>query len=191
MERHNDESDDTVYDGDANESICDDKSNDGFYGNGIQSVTSLEVDWSKPLVFDGYLDDVCVVDTMIIDVNQDSDVIDHPIFDVCEEVDVKGTLNFDMCSDDENLGVLSNAIFNCNILEVITQGIIKYFDSSFNKDGSKDMHHFEVPSGAILSYGCYDPFIQDLIMQHWIKKYWADWMDMVHGICKYTIQGPS
>lgn len=137
MECHNDESDDTIYDGDANESICDDKSDDGFHGNGVQSVTSVEVDWSKPPVFDGYLDDVCVDDMMIIDVNQDSDVIDHPIFDVCEEVDVKDTLNFNMYPNDEKLGVLSNAIFHCNVLEVITQDIIKYFDSSFNKDGAK------------------------------------------------------
>lgn len=47
------------------------------------------LDWSKPLVFDDYSNDVRVYDMMIVDVNQDSDIIDHPVFDECVDVDIE------------------------------------------------------------------------------------------------------
>ena len=82
MESYEDELEKALYDGDE-DPIYDDKSHDDkddeFYGNSGQSLTSEEVDWSKPPVFDDCSEDVHVDDMMIIDVNQDSDFIDHPI----------------------------------------------------------------------------------------------------------------
>ena len=136
-ECHEDESDETIYDGDQEHPIYDNKSHDDtddeFYGNIGQSVTLVEVDWSKAPIFDDYSDDVRIDDMMIFDTNQDSDGIDHPIFDECEDTKIEKVPTFGVYHDDKSFdGHKSLSCYNDH--ESNTKSTEDYPDLSFKED---------------------------------------------------------
>lgn len=130
-----------------------------MFCDGGRSSTLKDDDWSKPPIFDEYLDNVHVDNMLTFDAYQVNDVIDRAIFGACQDIGIEDVPTFDVY-----FVVYFNSIFHCNNLEANTLGIVKHFDSSFNKDVFLEIPYFEDPFNKV--YLSKSHLVHDLIMCH-------------------------
>lgn len=115
-----------------------------MFCDGGQSSTLKEDDWSKPPIFDEYVDNVRVDDMLTFNAYQVNDVIDQAIFGACQDVGIEDVATFDVY-----FVVYFDSIFHYNNLEAKTLSIIKHFNSSFNKDVFLEILYFEDPFNKV------------------------------------------